>query len=84
MLSASRRKHSFGVGERESVALLIDCEEDVALVHELVIPHANIIDVTENVGRDCNNIGADPSISGPWRVEIIPRYIVAKQTSRND
>ena len=28
---------TFGVAERESIAVLIDCEEHVALVHELII-----------------------------------------------
>jgi hypothetical protein len=29
---------TFGVAERESIAVLIDCEDHVALVHELIIP----------------------------------------------
>src|SRR5260370_34012910 len=84
MLSVSRRENSFSVGERASIPFLINDEEHVVLVHELVIPHPNVIDVTGNVGSDCNHIGADSGVSGPWRIEVIARHIVAEQTSCNE
>src|SRR6266481_2335864 len=84
MLSVSCRKRGFGVCQRQSKALLIDYEQHVALVHELIISHANIIDVTRNVGRDCNHIGADPGVSGPSRIEVVHRDIVAEQSSCNE
>src|SRR5438105_14086391 len=84
MLSVSRRERGFGVGKRESKALLIDCEKHVALVHELIVPHANIINITGNVGRHCHHIGADTGVPGPWRIEIVSRHIVAEQTTCNE
>jgi hypothetical protein len=80
----SARERSFGVRERESIAILIDDEEHVALVDELIIPHANIIDVTGNIRRDCNHIGANPGVSGSWRIEVICRQIVAEHASCNE
>jgi hypothetical protein len=84
ILSVSRRERGFGVCERESIAVLIDDEEHVALVDELIVPHANIINVTGNVWRNCSHIGADAGVSGPWRIEVVARHIVAEQTSRNE
>ena len=84
ILSVSRRERGFGVCERESKTLLVDDEEHVALVHELIIPHANIINPTGNVGRHCHHIGADAGVSGPWRIEVVDRHIVAEQTSCNE
>src|SRR5262245_17344242 len=84
MLSASRLERGFGVYECESIAILIDNEEHVVFVHELIIPHANIIDITGNIWRDCHHIGADPRVSSPWRIEVVPRHIVAEQTSYHE
>src|SRR5260370_23414302 len=82
MLSVSRRERGFGVCERESKALLVDDEEYVALVHELIIPHANIINPTGNVGRHCHHIGADPGVSGPWRIEVVDRHATVEIASK--
>src|ERR1700741_2985932 len=81
MLGVSRRERSFGVSERKFVAFLIDNEEHITLVHELIIPHANIIDVTGNVRCNRNDVGTDSGVSGPWRIEVITHQIVAEQTS---
>src|SRR5262249_45847189 len=84
MLGMSRLERSFGVGKCESIAFLIDDEEHVALVHELVIFNADLVDVAGNVRRHRNNVGADPGVSSPRRIEVIDRQIVAKQTSCGD
>ena len=84
ILSVFHRECGFGVGERQPVAIPIDDEQQVALVHELIVPHTNIIDVAGNVRRDRNHIGADPGVPGPWRIEIVARHVVAEQTSRDE
>src|SRR5262245_14209661 len=84
MLGWSRRQRGFGVCKGEAIALLIDYEEYVSCTHKLMMPYADIIHVTGDVGGDCNNVGTDPGVSSPGRIEVIARQIVAQQTSSNE
>ena len=84
MLSLSRRERGFGVCERDPVTLLIDEEQDVALVHELIVLHPHIIDITGDIRSDCHHIGSDTGVSCPGRVEIVVGHVVAEKTSYSE
>src|SRR6266436_8632139 len=84
VLSLSHRERGFGICERDPVTLLIDEEQDVALVHELIVLHPHIIDITGDIWSDWHHIGSDTGISCPGRVEIVVGHVIAEKTSYSE
>src|SRR5262245_32456627 len=84
MLGLSGRQRGFRVCKGDAITLLICYEEYVSFAHELIISNADIVDVSGNVGSDCNNVGTDPGVPSPRRIKVVARQIVAQQTSSNE
>ena len=53
-------------------------------MHELIVVHADIINVTGYVRGNRDDIGADAGIPGPGRIEIVGRHIVTKKAGYNE
>src|SRR6476646_1132453 len=84
MLSLFRGERRFGVRKRDPIAFLIDDEQQVALAHEVVVLHVNIINVTGYVRSNRDHVGTDAGISSPGRIEIVVSHVVAKKTGYSE
>ena len=60
----------FGLPQRQLKAVAVDAEENVSLLHDLVVAHKNLADEAGDVRGDLNDICTDASIARP-RLELI-------------
>ena len=53
-------------------------------MHELIVFHPHIVDITGYVGSDCHHIRTDTGVSSPGRVEVVARHVVAEKTGDSE
>jgi len=73
-----------GSVERAAVAFAVEDDQDVALVHELIVLDPHFVDEASNIGRDRDGVGLDPGIAGPWREYIIIPQLVSADAASSD
>jgi hypothetical protein len=73
-----------GAGQPSLVRAAVDGEEQIALLHRLVVHHVQLDDGTAHLRRDADNVGADRGVIGARIHEVQPICVDARDDSAHD